>query len=237
MARPSRSEVKAGPQSVHRAIAILGAFSDADPELSLTSIAARTSLPVSTTYRLAQALLHDGLLERSGDGERYRIGSGLVALAAPALHRLNVHTLAPQLHSLAADIEITASFGVADHRDMLTVLSARPVRRFCGNQLPGPRQPLAHSAMGMAVLAFGRHPAERELELVRRRGYADATGTQGAHVRAIAVPVLGGDGDAWGAVGVQALRRRLTDDLIHDILPVIRRHANRIVRTDQPSRH
>jgi len=236
MARRPRSEVKAGPQSVHRAIAILGAFSDADPELSLTSIAARTALPVSTTYRLAQALQHSGLLQRTDDGERYRISSGLVALAAPALHRLSVQTLAPQLHSLAADIEITASFGVADHHDLLTVFSARPARRFCGNQLPGPRQPLAHSAMGMAVLAFNRGPAQRELELVRRRGYADSTGTQGEHVRAIAVPVLGSDGDAWGAVGVQALRRRLTDDLVHDILPVIHGHAHRIVRADVGSR-
>ncbi|WP_231514619.1 IclR family transcriptional regulator [Mycobacterium sp. URHB0044] len=226
--------MKAGPQSVHRAIAILAAFSDADPELSLTSIAARTGLPVSTTYRLAQALQHSGLLERAGDGDdRYRIGSGLVALAAPALHRLSVQTLAPHLQSLATDIEITASFGVVDHHDMLTVFSARPARRFCGNQLPGPRQPLARSAMGMAVLAFSR-PAEQELALVRRRGYADGTGAQGAHVRAIAVPVLGRDGNAWGAVGVQALRRRLTDELVHDILPVIRRHANRIVRTDTP---
>jgi DNA-binding IclR family transcriptional regulator len=225
--------VKTGPQSVHRAIAILAAFSDADPELSLTSIAARTALPVSTTYRLAQALQHSGLLERAGDGDRYRIGSGLVALAAPALHRLSVHTLAPHLQSLATDIEITASFGVVDHHDMLTVFSARPARRFCDNQLPGPRQPLAHSAMGMAVLAFSR-PAEQELTLVRRRGYADWTGAQGDHVRAIAVPVLGRDGDAWGAVGVQALRRRLTDEVVHDILPVIRRHASRIVRTDAP---
>jgi DNA-binding IclR family transcriptional regulator len=233
MTRPvGQAEAKAGPQAVQRAVAILGVFSEGEPELSLKSISARTGLPVSTAYRLAQALQHSGLLERSDDGRSYRIGTGLVALTAPALHRLNVQTLAPQLHSLAADIEITASFGIAEADDMFTVFSARPVTRFCGHQLPGSRQSLAHSAMGMAVLAFKRRPTEPALELVRRRGYADASGRQGDHVRAIAVPVMGGDGDAWGAVGVQALRRRMTDDLVHEMLPVIRRHAHRIARPD-----
>ncbi|ART68153.1 hypothetical protein BTO20_05720 [Mycobacterium dioxanotrophicus] len=216
------------PQAVQRAIAVLRAFSPAEPELSLTSLAARTGLPVSTTYRLAQALLDDGLLERSGDD--YRIGLGLVALAAPALQHVDVHMLAPHLYSLAAGIEITASFGVLADDDVLTLFSARPVSRFCGNQLPGPRQPLQHSAMGIAMLAFGKRLGAPSLDIVRRRGYADATGRQGDHVRAIAVPVLGSDGAAWGAVGVQALRRRLTDDLVHDILPVMHRHAQRIPR-------
>jgi DNA-binding IclR family transcriptional regulator len=215
---------------VQRAIAVLNAFGDAEPELSLTSIAARTGLPVSTTYRLAQALLNDGLLERSEDGDGYRIGLGLLALATPALHRLRVQSLTPHLYSLAADIEITASFGIPTDDDLLTVLSARPASKFCGNQLPGPRQPLTHSAMGMAVLAFTRGIAEPALESVRRRGYADATGRQGEHVRAIAVPVMGSDGEAWGSIGVQALRQRLTDDLVREILPVIHRHALRMPR-------
>ena len=49
-----------GPQSVHRAVAVLRAFGDAEPELSLTSLAARAQLSVSTTYRLAQALISSG---------------------------------------------------------------------------------------------------------------------------------------------------------------------------------
>ncbi|AMO62748.1 regulatory protein IclR [Mycolicibacterium phlei] len=219
---------RAGPQAVQRAVAILQTFSEAEPELSLTSIAARTGLPISTTYRLAQALQHAGLLERADDGQRYRIGLGVVALAAPAIRRINVERVAPQLQSLAHDIEITASFAVPAADEILTVLSARPQRRFCTNQLPGPRQPLADSAMGMAVLAYTRPTGDPALQLVRKRGYADGAGPQGDHVRAIAVPVIGPDGTPRGSVGVQALRRRLTDRLVADILPTIRRHAYRI---------
>lgn len=228
MARPSSADRPPGPQVLHRAVAILTAVGDAEPGISLTSLAARTGLPLSTAYRLAQALLHDGLLERAGDDEHYRVGSVLVALAAPAAHRLNVAALTPHLYALAGDIEITASFGLAETDDIVTMCTARPARRFCTNQLPGARQPLAHSAMGMAVGAFTRGQGWSVREQVRRRGYADATGSQGHHVRAIAVPVFDGNGRAWGAVGVQALRRRLTDDLIREILPVMQRHAQRI---------
>lgn len=228
MARRSAGEALPGPQVLHRAIAILTAVGDSEDELTLTSIAARTGLPLSTAYRLSQALLHGGLLERSTDGEYYRIGAGMVALAAPALHRLNLQTVAPHLHSLAGDIGITASLGLPEDDDVVTVCSARPVHKFCGNQLPGSRQALADSAMGTAMLAFNRRPAAATLERIRRRGYADTVGTQGDHVRAIAVPVFGADGMVWGSVGVQALRRRLTDELVRDILPVIQQHARRI---------
>lgn len=228
MARPSAGDRSPGPQVLHRAIAILTVVGESEDQLTLTSIAARTGLPLSTAYRLSQALLHGGLLERSGDGDFYRVGAGMVALAAPAMHRLDVQLVAPHLYSLAGDIEITASLGMPGEDDVVTVCSARPTHKFCGNQLPGARQALAGSAMGMAVLAFHRGPPAGPLERVRRLGYADGTGTQGEHVRAIAVPVFGVDGLVWGSIGVQALRRRLTDDLVHDILPVMQQHARRI---------
>ena len=226
-----------GPQVLHRAIAILTVVGESADQLTLTSIAARTGLPLSTVYRLSQGLLHGGLLERSDDGERYRVGSGMVALAAPALHRLDVQTLAPHLYSLATDIEITANLGLPEDDEVVTVCSARPARRFCGNQLPGMRQPLSDSAMGMAMRAFTRRPAAAGLERVRRLGYADSSGPQGTQVRAIAVPIFGGDGQVWGALGVQAMRRRLTDDLVRDIVPRMRQRADRIgSRPDKSSR-
>ncbi|MGU3497263.1 IclR family transcriptional regulator [Mycobacterium sp. C31M] len=228
MARPSAGDAAPGPQVLHRAIAILTAVGESADQLTLTSISARTGLPLSTAYRLSQALVHGGLLERSADGDHYRVGAGMVALAAPALHRLNVQALAPHLHSLAGDIDITANLGVPEDDEVVTVCSARPVHRFCGNQLPGARQALSGSAMGMAMLAFDRGVNNSAMEQVRRLGYAESTGPQGAHVRAIAVPVFGGDGRVWGSVGVQALRRRLTDDVVRDILPVMRRHARHI---------
>ncbi|MCV7431174.1 IclR family transcriptional regulator [Mycolicibacterium bacteremicum] len=237
MARHSDGEAPPGPQVLHRAIAILTAVGESEDRLTLTSIAARTGLPLSTAYRLSQALLHGGLLERSADGEFYRVGAGMVALAAPALHRLNVQTVAPYLHSLAGEIGITASLGMAEDDDVVTICSARPVQRFCGNQLPGSRQALADSAMGMAMQAFHRGPAAPTLERVRRLGYADTTGTQGDHVRAIAVPVFDRGGQVWGAVGVQALRRRLTDELVRDIIPAIQQQARRIgAHRDKSSR-
>lgn len=215
------------PQAVDRAIALLRAFTDSDPELSLTSLAARTGLPISTTHRLARTLLGHGLLEQNRD--RYRIGVGLVALATPAQQRLGVHGLIRHLHSLASDIEITASFGVPVDDELIILASAPPRQRFCPRQMPGQWQPLAQTAMGLVVLAFTRETAATaELVQVRHRGYADAPALRHDDVRAIAVPVLGPDGEPLGALGIQARRHRLSDDRVRQILPVMRHHARLI---------
>ncbi|MBH0120443.1 hypothetical protein I0Q12_13320, partial [Rhodococcus sp. CX] len=90
-----------------------------------------------------------------------------------------------------------------------------------------------------AILAFGparpRSPAlAAELELVRRRGYAVEVRNERSSVLALAVPVFGSDRRPWGAVGVQAGRRRLTDRAVGDVVSAMQRAAARIGRRVPP---
>ena len=90
--------------------------------------------------------------------------------------------------------------------------------------------------MGMAILAFGTASARRsssvtassDLERVRRLGYAAAFSSENRDILAVAVPVLDPEGRPRGALGVQALRRRLTDELVREIVPPMRGVAARI---------
>ncbi|MBC2639126.1 MULTISPECIES: IclR family transcriptional regulator [unclassified Rhodococcus (in: high G+C Gram-positive bacteria)] len=229
------SSPRSGSQAVERAIAVLACFEGGAADLTLSALAARTGLAVSTAYRIVQALVRGGLLERDERTDCYRVGPSLISLALPSLGRIDAESFAPHLYSLAARLRLTASLGVAKDDVAVTVFSARPPERFCTHQLPGARQPLQSSAMGMAILAFGTAFARgggavttrSDLERVRQVGYA-ATLSENREVRAIAVPVLDADGRSRGALGVQALRRRLTDDLVREIVPPMRGVAARI---------
>ena len=225
---------RSGSQAVERAIAVLACFEGGVTDLTVSALAARTGLAVSTAYRIVQALVRGGLLERDEHTDCYRVGPSLISLAVPSLGRHDAEAFAPHLYSLAARVKLTASLSVAKDDVAVTVFSARPPERFCTHQLPGARQPLQTSAMGMAILAFGSasarrgRPASPELERVRRLGYAAALSSENRDVLAVAVPVLDADGRPRGALGVQALRRRLTDDLVREIVPPMRGVAARI---------
>lgn len=229
---------RSGAQAVDRAIHVLNCFEGGDPELSVSELAHRAGLPVSTTYRLAQALVRGRLLEQDSATDRYRIGQGLASLARPALSRLGIDSAAPHIYALAAGIKITVSLSVADERDAVTVFQARPPVYFCPNQLPSARRPLRSSAVGHALLAFAptvsgdravshtRPPMD--LDRVRRSGFAVEVIDSEDPVRSVAVPVLGPDRQVWGALGVQARSRRLNDELVRGIVPAMRQIAGRI---------
>jgi DNA-binding IclR family transcriptional regulator len=247
-------EARSGSQAVERAMAVLNCFAGC-AELTLTDVAARTSLPLSTAHRMMQALVRGGFLERH-ERELYRIGPNVAAL----LPRASVaDEVAPHLHALAAGIKIAASFGVVYGDDLVTLVCARPPVRYCAAQIPAAREPLHTTAMGKALLAFdpqglgaaaerldnlSRSSAETlgsreaflvDLNEVRRRGFAISdVGTDG--VRAAAVPVLGGKREPLGAIGVQARSQRMTDDLVRSLVPALRHFSEKLGRLLQEHR-
>lgn len=245
------AEPRSGAQAVDRAVTVLNCFEGGDPALSVSELAFRADLPVSTTYRLAQALVRGRLLEQDPATDRYRVGAGLASLALPALSRLGIDSAAPHLYALAAGIKITVSVSVVDQRDAVTVFQARPPECFCHNQIPRTRAPMRASAVGRALLAFspttaigeefadrletGRDRPDRlleDLDRVRRNGFAVAEIDRGAEtddaLRSVAVPILGPGRQVCGALGVQARSVRLNDELVRGIVPAMRQIAGRI---------
>ncbi|MDW8328257.1 MAG: helix-turn-helix domain-containing protein, partial [Anaerolineales bacterium] len=79
-----------GAQAVSRAIAVLKAFTDTHPRLSLAEITRATRLNKATAYRLVAALEREGLIAREENGEAYRLGPEAIALGARALRASNL---------------------------------------------------------------------------------------------------------------------------------------------------
>jgi IclR family acetate operon transcriptional repressor len=229
---------RTGSQSVERAISVLYALEGEERSLTISELAGRVGLPVSTTHRIAAALVRGRLLARDGHNA-YRIGDGITALAHTASQQINIDAAAPHLHGLSSGIRITASLGVVEDSEAVTVYSARPPSMFCTQQLPGRRAKVEDSAMGQAILAFGQRRDRRvasipDVETSRRRGYAVATSNG---VTAVAVPVFDDDGQVRASIGVQARSARLDENLIARIQPAMRQaaHTLRGVVADGPA--
>src|SRR6185503_19675793 len=91
-----------GTQAVLRAVALLKAFTDSQPELGLTALARTAELNKTTAFRMLTALESAGLVVKDHETDSYRLGPEAIALGGRAL-RSNPLYLAsrPELEALA----------------------------------------------------------------------------------------------------------------------------------------
>ena len=235
--------------AVERAVAVLDVLAAAG-ELGTNEVARRTGLNASTASRQLATLAAAGLVAHVEGSGRYRLGPRLVALGNAALAGLDVRELArPHLRALADVTGETATLSVPGDPDAVTVDFAQSAASVQSVARLG-RPSVAHAtAAGKVVLAFGevalplgelrRFTAAtitdqgmlaKEIDGVRRRGFAQALGEREDDLNAVAVPVLGARGDLVAVVGVQGPASRFTEEAIGRVLEALREHAGAVSR-------
>lgn len=228
---------------------ILDCFSIERPEPTLQDIIRATGLPSSTCQRLVQSMLHEGFLDR--DGDRYRIGIGLVRWATPGTFGLDiVRLIKPALQQLRDHTGETASLYVRDgaYRTIVAVAETRHVvmRPF----MVGMVMPIHAGAPGKIFLAYdpdawndleaakstrlerfttatpedvGRLKAQAEQ--ARTQGYYAAFGERHDDVGSISAPVFDHTGRLVAALGLGFPTQRVSDKDVPRLGPVVARAA------------
>jgi DNA-binding IclR family transcriptional regulator len=243
-----------GRSVTSRAMAVLDAFDSSAPRLSLSEIAGRSGLPLTTAHRLLGELTEWGALSRRSDG-RYEIGRrlwelGLLApvqlelrqVAAPFL--LDVHTATRDTVHLAVREDLTALYV-----ERISGRESVPVVSQVGSRLP-----LHATGVGKVLLAWApddvaeralRAPARatrhtvvepgrlrRELAEVRRRGFARTAEEMSLGASSVAVPVTAnraGTPVVVGALGVVVPSHRRDPVRLVPVLEVAARGIGREV--------
>ena len=141
-------------QSVDRALDLLEALAGSDGEVSITALAARTKLHVSTVHRLLATLLRRGYVRQNPDTSRYYAGAKVSTLAE-GRSRYNELQIAarPLLQTLVEATRETANLSVLDDTMAVyieTAASPQVVRLFT---VVGNRVPLHATGAGKAILA------------------------------------------------------------------------------------
>jgi DNA-binding IclR family transcriptional regulator len=209
-------------QSVERAFAILRCL--AGGPAGVSAIAERVGLPKSTVSRLLSTMQRLGAVEQSGAGNEYRIGHGMVDLAAAAIPGRNLISVArPHLAELVETLGEAAGLAVLDvndvvYLDQVNVDNPVQLRDWTGERL---RPHMVSS--GLVLLASLSEP-ERErylagpleaatprtttdpAELRRRLQAVAARGTEWTvdefvtGISSVAAPVKGAGGQVVAAV-------------------------------------
>ncbi len=214
---------------------LLEAFDAESGVLSLTELSRRSGVAKATTYRLANALVEWGILERSGTS--YRLGLRLFELGqlVPTQRMLRDAAL-PYLQDLHAVTGATVHFAIREGLDVLYIdkLSGHGAVEI-PSRVAG-RLPLYATATGKAILAFSTadvvtqvvenglsaftrrtvSPAQlyRQLRTVRQSMLAVEAEEMSLGVVSAAVPVFGSHSVLVGAVGMSTTTARMNLDRI-----------------------
>jgi DNA-binding IclR family transcriptional regulator len=223
--------------SVSRAIALLEALAQHPEGQGVGQLARTIGVNVSTASRLLATLEQGGIVRRSGRGP-YLLGLRLLALAEVVTDSLEVREIAaPVLRELVAATGETATLSVPGAEAAVTVDFVSGSGAIVSRARLG-RPSVPHgTAVGKVLLAFDRdHPAPaaplarytertitepaalaRELDGVRRRGWAQAVGERDPDLNAVAAPVFARDGSLAAIVGVQGPAGRLTRSRMREL--------------------
>jgi len=189
-------------RSIERALDILDCFEPGKLELSLTDIARKIDLSMSTTSRILSTLEKRKFLSRNIDTQRYSLGSRIAQIGALGLSNMELRKVAlPFMRDLNALFNEGVSLYVIREDERICierVESSLPLRRVVN---VGDRHPLTRGAAGRVLLAYmpkerreallakDAFTTEEALEDLRRGGYTVSIGEREEGVSSIAAPI------------------------------------------------
>jgi DNA-binding IclR family transcriptional regulator len=185
-------------QSIDRAAALLKEIAESPRPPTVAELAGLCGLNRSTTWRLLATLDRQGFVERDPVSQRYRVGYAFLRIAAAAEHDPVVRRARPVLERLALDTGEAVNLAIARRSNLVYVDQVDPPQIMAPNWL-GRAVPLHATSSGKALLAYlgdeerrsvlggrlerftattvvDRRALARELERVRRDGYAVCVG-------------------------------------------------------------
>jgi DNA-binding IclR family transcriptional regulator len=227
-------------QSVDRALQVLDLLATRG-ELGVTELAAELAVHKSTAFRLVTALERRDLVQQIGDRGKYRLGLGILRLAAATTGRLEVSREGRQVcERLALELGETVNIAIMEDGVAVNVLQEYGNASVMTRNWIGRRTPLHATSSGKVLLAFADDTARknvlvtpleqltenthtdpdellRELAVVAGRGWASTEEELEIGLTAVAAPVRDGGGRVVAAVSASGPSFRLTPAMFEEV--------------------
>ncbi len=243
-----------GPTTVHKALSLLGFFSEQRLSIGLSEMTKLSGFNKATTLRFLSALEAQGLLEQHPTNKSYTLGPSVLRLA-------QLRDLSVPLSAAARAIlqDLTAATGETAHAAVVSggaLINIASVASPAANRViidPGAPMPFHASASGLIYLAFAppsavaaavSHPLKRYtpvtvterhavmslVDTARQAGVAKTIGTFEENVVGYAAPTFGPDGIVCGAIALSLPEVRATAARERGLIAALRDHAAKMTK-------
>jgi len=242
-------------QAVERAVRILKALGDEEPELGVSELARQLGLKKSTVHRLLNTLQVEGLVEQNPETGKYRLGLEILRLAGTLLRQLEdlQQVARPFLKALAEECEETVNLAILAGDGVINVDRIPSPHRVRNIGWVGRKMPLHCVSAGKVFLAYMPEeeverflnsklprltkytitdPAElrKELQQVRELGYGVGLEELEEGLNAVAAPIRDYRGKVVAAISVSGPSFRLTREKIPEVAEMTKRAADEVSR-------
>lgn len=214
-----------GESVISRVVRLMSAFDRDLPTMTLSGLARRAGLPLTTAHRLVDDLVLHGMLERLPDGNLCS-GMRMWELAARGSRALNLREVAlPYMEDVQAAVHQHATLAVLDHGTVLYVERLSSPDSSLRAAHIAQRMPIHAASSGLVLLAYSAPAVQqavlsgplekvtpetitdpalirKHLAEIRQRGYVAIPGIGVSEWTGIAVPVFGPDGAVAAALNV-----------------------------------
>lgn len=243
-------------QSVERALTLLEILAEEGSPMSITDIANKVELKISTAHRLLGTLIAKGFVEQEATGSRYKISLRLLGIAQSAIYPLDLRAKArPFLEELVSRCNETANLSILDNGEVVYIDQVESTNIVIVKMLTtiGSRRQVHCTGSGKLLLAYlsreerervlatldlKRHTDEtitdkdilvKELARIRNQGYALDMGEREKEMRCVAAPIFRHDGEVIAALSVSGPSSRITSYYLNnELIDVVTSEARKL---------
>ena len=224
-------------QSLCRALSLLNVIAEEDRGMTMTDIAQRASLPLSTTHRLLTTLQHERYVRFDNEQSLWMMGvQAFIIGNAFVRSRDIIATSRPFMMALMEKSGETVNLAVADQGECIYLAQVECRQMMRVQAKPGSRVPMHSSAVGKALLSAMPEAKARkflvmrelergtdktvvdlkvlcsEIEGVRRDGYGFDDEEHCIGLRCVASVIYDEFGEPMAAVSLSGPLARIGDD-------------------------
>lgn len=241
-------------RAIERAIHILDCFDDQNPTWGLTELAQEVGLHKATTHRIMTTLLNYNYLEKTSDGQKYKLGIRLASLGCSVVHRWDLRNIAlPYMENLVQKFNEACDLSVFDGREIfyLEVMQSNHALTIAAK--PGMRLPAHCTASGKVFLAhlpdnkleaFFKLPLRKltkntitqpkilkeNLQEIKEKGYAVDSEEMEIGIRAVSTPIFDQTGEIVAAMSIPGPTSRIPNEKIPEFASTLKETSKEISR-------
>ena len=240
-------------QSVERTLTIMELLSDYNEGLGLTDISSKVNLHKSTVHRLLGTLIYMGYVVQDPSSNKYRISLKLYEIGAKRVDSIGVLSASkPFTKVLMENTNEVVHLVVRDGNSIVYIDKVEANNTIIMASRVGKRSPMYCTSVGKAMLAHmgdseindvweqskiekltdktivDLDEFKKELEDIRKKGYAEDDEENEIGVRCIGAPIFNRNGEIEGAISVSGPTIRVTKEKVAEIAAEVKKCAELI---------